>query len=165
MKISEILEDIIQPIQPITESLTPQDALSLIGKEAVIDYINTKPVRLLGGKKNEMVGRVTKINRNWPVKFIAPGEYGEMMRQQPGQEEFQSKPGWGTPQENGLIEKDGKMIIQAVSTGRSETTFLFDGKPIAKEDIIGMPPPAPRPEGQVPVVRLEIDKIQVVQVK
>lgn len=156
--------DVLEP-HTLLESITPQQAVELIGKEAVIDYISNKPVTLLGGKKNEQQGRVTKIVRNWPVKFIHKGDYEAEMRKLPGQEEFTAQAGWGSYQDDGLIEHKGKLYIQAFSIGKGETTYLLDGKPIAKQDIINLPSPPPKPEdsGKPNPRKLEVDFIQLVR--
>jgi hypothetical protein len=143
MKVSDILSQTpMFESSQLNEDTSPEDITSRFGKDAVITYVTD--VKLLGGKKNEMLGRVSKITRDLPVVIAGPGDYEK--RKQQTDPSFVSKPRvWGAYNDKGLIEHKGELYVQFYATGPGRSEYLLDGQPIAKEDIVGFqpsPPPA-----------------------
>lgn len=131
MKVEELL----------VESVPTAQLLSKLGKPAVISYKGKADV--LGGKKNPMTGRVTKIVSNLPVILCGNGgEYEKAKRAESGDDTYVSGPlPWGTRNADGLIEHKGITYVQYMVTGRGDRTqYFLDGNPIAKEDIDRLKP-------------------------
>ena len=115
-----------------------------------IDTVTT--VKLTGGKKNEMQGRITK--RTTGIKALAFGNggtngYENMVNRRLAKEgkesNFQvgSLP-WGERRENSpIIDHNGSAYLQLCIDERAKpvVTYLLDGKEIAKADIAGLPAP------------------------
>lgn len=109
-------------------------------------------VKLSGGKKNPMQGRVTKVMTGANVMSFQNknfNAYEAMIRRRldkegkdPGAFELGSR-AWGTRiPDMPIIEhfKDGvtKYYLEVIFVKAGEVTYLLDGAPIAKADIIGL---------------------------
>jgi hypothetical protein len=110
-------------------------------------------VKLEGGKKNPMLGRVYKLSKGIPVMVCRSNEGGSVAYEKAVNRglEKEGKPATFTSQGLAnwlevvsfpvLQHKDnGQKYLQLIYKGDPrETSYLLDGQPIAKEDIIGFP--------------------------
>lgn len=104
-------------------------------------------VKLTGGKKNPMQGRVTKVTKGSNVMvFQNGGGYGAMVQRRLEQEgkdpaSFElSERRWGTRVQGGpFVEHKGSLYLEVIFLKAGEVSYLLDGQPIAKEDIEGLP--------------------------
>jgi hypothetical protein len=112
--------------------------------------ITTKTqVKLTGGKKNPMQGRVEKLTEDANIIVYSNSEvsgYGAMVKRRMLKEgkdpaEFVMKPrAWGTRVgKSPFIEHNGKYYLECIFRSPGKTTYFLDGKPINKEDIEGLP--------------------------
>lgn len=113
-------------------------------------------VKLLGGKKNPMQGRVQKLTEGANIIVYANSEksgYAEMVKRRMVKEgkdpsEFQLKPrAWGTRiGQTPFIEHNGKYYFECIFVSPGKTTYLLDGDPISKDDIEGLSKPKEKEE-------------------
>lgn len=106
-------------------------------------------VTLKGGKKNPMQGRVTKRcmgNRVMLFTNKQSNGYENMVRRRleaegKNPESFELGPlQWGKRLPNSpIIEHKGKYYLQVIFLGAGKPEYFLDGKPIEKEDIVGLP--------------------------
>jgi hypothetical protein len=106
-------------------------------------------VKLKGGKKNPMQGRVTKVTENSNVMIFsncAKSGYEEMVKRRMKEEgknpnDFTLKPRtWGKRiEDTPFIEHNGKKYLECIFITPGKSKYLLDGKEIDKEDIEGMP--------------------------
>jgi hypothetical protein len=112
--------------------------------------ITTKTdVKLLGGKKNLMQGRVQKITEDANIILYSNSElsgYAEMVKRRMMSEgknpdDFVMKPrAWGARVgKSPFIEHNGKYYLECIFRSPGKTTYLLDGNPVAKEEIEGLP--------------------------
>jgi hypothetical protein len=111
-------------------------------------------VKLKGGKKNPMQGRVQKLVKGNRVLLFTNKKssgYTNMVRrrlEQEGKDPDTFMPGnlaWGVRITNSpIIAHNENYYLQTVFLKAGEVQYLLDGKPIAKEDIQGL---MPSPEG------------------
>lgn len=116
-------------------------------------------VKLKGGKKNPMQGRVEKLTENANIMVFSNSEksgYGEMVKRRmlsegKNPEEFQMKPrAWGTRIGNSpFIEHNENKYFECIFVSPGKSTYLLDGQPVKKEDIEGFPEPKEKTEGEV----------------
>lgn len=116
-------------------------------------------VKLKGGKKNEQQGRVTKVTVGSQVMVFTNQDqngYENMVQRrliEEGKDPSSFSVGprkWGTRVEGlPIIEhtKDGvtKDYLEVIFLRPGKTTYFLDGKPIEKEDIIGLDEPEEKP--------------------
>lgn len=105
-------------------------------------------VKLPGGKKNSMQGRVQKVMENANVIIYSNSSnngYAEMVKKRMLNEgkdpnEFQLKPrAWGTRIGNSpFIEHNGKHYFECMFISPGTVTYLLDGKPVDKSEIEGL---------------------------
>ena len=102
-------------------------------------------VKLKGGKKNPMLGRVTKHTTGQRVQlFTSHKGYMNMVNRRLESEgkvaNFTPKPlPWGKRVEDSpLIENNGKFYIQMIFQKGGESTYYLDNKVIDKADIEGL---------------------------
>lgn len=135
------------------------------GQWAGLDYVTE--VKLRGGKKNPMLGRVQKVVSG--ARVFVGASYAKMVERRRIEEggakgdgeEFEVKArAWGTRVADYPIiehEKDGviKHYLDVIFDERqkAEVSYLLDGKPIAKEDIEGLPPVPVSEDGQAGIER------------
>lgn len=117
------------------------------GQWAGLDYISE--VKLLGGKKNKMQGRVTK--KVTGARVFVGASYEKMVRRRQAEEGLVAdfvpqKRTWGHYVGDYPIvehEKDGvkKYYIQVIfdDSKKLNVEYLLDGEPIEKEQIEGLP--------------------------
>jgi len=115
-------------------------------------------VKLTGGKKNPMQGRVEKLTEDSNIVVYSNAEvsgYGAMVKRRmlkegKDPEEFVMKPrAWGTRVgKSPFIEHNGKYYLECIFRSAGKTTYLLDGKPIDKEEIEGLPEPKEKTEAQ-----------------
>ena len=115
-------------------------------------------VKLKGGKKNPMQGRVQKLTENANVMVFSNSEksgYGEMVKRRMISEgkdpaDFQMKPrAWGTRiGKSPFIEHNGNKYFECIFVSPGKSTYLLDGEPIEKEHIEGLPEPKEKTEGE-----------------
>lgn len=112
-----------------------------------IDTLTT--VKLTGGKKNEMQGRVQKSTVGSSVMVFQnknSNGYSNMVKRRleaegKNSETFEVKPRtWGvrisgTP----LVEHKGAYYLEVIFLKAGENAYLLDGKPIKKDLIVGLP--------------------------
>lgn len=138
---------------------TATQVLGKITGNTVMGLDTETPVKLTGGKKNPMQGRVTKRMVNAVVRV-----YGDVLSN--GYENkvnnaLMNKDGveptfkvgersWGDNVEGtGFVEHNGNYYLKCVFETAGEVEYRLDGKPIDKEAIIGFPPPPKvNPNGQ-----------------
>lgn len=134
-----------------------KDLIEILGTVSGCTFVGidtTTNVKLTGGRKNEMQGRVTK--RTTGIKAFAFGNsgtngYENMVNRRraaegkPADFKVGSLP-WGVRMPDSPIivnEKNGlaAFYLQLAIDNRVRPTvqYLLDGKPIAKEDIVGLP--------------------------
>lgn len=106
-------------------------------------------VKLKGGKKNEMQGRVTKVTEGANTMIfseMAGSGYENMVKRRmvkegKDPETFTVKPrAWGTRVEKSpFIEHKGKHYIECIFMASGKSHYLLDGVPIDAEEIEGLP--------------------------
>jgi len=126
MKVRDLFEAVSMPL-----------LISKLDQDAVISY-DTK-VSLLGGKKNEQVGRVTKTTQNHPVTLIGNGGGYEAAQKAKDPNFVLGERRWGNRNAAGLIEHKGELYVEYMSRGKGQTTYFLDGQPIDKAEIVGLP--------------------------
>ena len=110
-------------------------------------------VKLKGGKKNEMQGRVEKLTENSNIIVFANSEksgYGAMVKRRmikegkdPAEFVMKARP-WGTRiGQTPFIEHNGKKYFECIFVSGGKSTYFLDGEPIAQEDIEGLEPSKP----------------------
>ena len=117
-----------------------------------IDTLTEVP--LLGGKKNEMQGRVTKRtvgNQVMVFQNKSSSSYGDMVQRRllaegkdPASFELQPRT-WGeripeTPFISHTKDGETTFYVEFIFLRPGTSTYLLDGKPIAKSDIVGLKP-------------------------
>jgi hypothetical protein len=117
-----------------------------------IDTLTEVP--LLGGKKNEMQGRVTKRtvgNQVMVFQNKSSSSYGDMVQRRllaegkdPASFELQPRT-WGeripeTPFISHTKDGDTTFYLEVIFLRPGTSTYLLDGKPINKADIVGLKP-------------------------
>jgi hypothetical protein len=130
--------------ETLLETLDTVNGCTFVG----IDTETT--VKLTGGKKNEMQGRVTK--RTTGIKAFAFGNggtngYENMVNRRLAAEgkdaNFQvGALAWGQRlPDSPIIEHNGGFYLQLVIDERAHPSveYLLDGKPVAKDSIVGLP--------------------------
>jgi hypothetical protein len=106
-------------------------------------------VKLLGGKKNPMLGRVTKVMKGGNVLLFSNSNsngYNNMVRRRlekegKNPEGFKlGKRVWGERvPETPMVLHKGELYMEAIfNQAPTQVQYLLDGEPIAKEDIIGL---------------------------
>lgn len=113
-------------------------------------------VKLLGGKKNPMQGRVEKLTENSNVIIYSNSEksgYGEMVKRRMLKEgkdpsEFKMKPRvWGVRVGNSpFIEHKDKYYFECIFVNPGKVTYFLDGEVIEKDEIEGLPKPKEKDE-------------------
>lgn len=106
-------------------------------------------VKLKGGKKNPMQGRVTKITEGANTMIFSAtnaSAYESMVRRRMEEEgkdasDFTLKPrAWGTRVGNTpIIEHNGKRYLECFFMNPGKTKYYLDGEPIDKDLIEGLP--------------------------
>ena len=125
--------------------------ISTINGATFVGVDTVTEVKLKGGKKNEMQGRITKKMENASVMAFTnknSNGYENMVNRRlaaEGKGEFELSPRkWGTRVEGAPIvkhEKNGvtKYYMEMIFMKAGKTTYFIDGDtPIEKEDIIGL---------------------------
>lgn len=102
-------------------------------------------VTLLGGKKNPMQGRVTKVTTGSNVMVFQNGGYNAMVQRRLAQEgkdpeSFELSPrAWGTRVQGGpFVEHKGALYLEVIFLSAGKVQYMFDGQPIAKDQIEGL---------------------------
>lgn len=108
-------------------------------------------VRLTGGKRNDMLGRVTKVMRGATVMVFTNSEtnaYAAMVRRRLAEEgrdpdSFElGERVWGTRiAGTPFVEHNGKYYLETIFMRPGAVEYLLDGQPIDKSDITGLPTP------------------------
>lgn len=129
-----------EQVKPVVEQLKGS---TFAGIDTTIE------VKLLGGKKNEMQGRVQKHTVGANVILfnnIKGSAYEAMVRRRmmaegKDQEEFELKPRkWGERVGSSpFIEHNGKYYIEVFFRSPGKVYYTLDGEEISKEDIVGLP--------------------------
>lgn len=106
-------------------------------------------VKLLGGKKNPMQGRVEKVTENSNVMLFSncsKSGYEEMVKRRmikenKSPEEFAvQERAWGKRVGNSpFIEHNEKMYLECIFVKAGKSKYLLDGVEINKEDVEGLP--------------------------
>lgn len=106
-------------------------------------------VKLLGGKKNPMQGRVTKLVENANIIIYANSEkngYAEMVKRRMVNEgkdptEFELKPRkWGERiGKSPFISHNGKHYLECIFVSPGKVSYFLDDEPIEKDAIEGLP--------------------------
>jgi len=142
--------------QNIATILSTVNGASFISLDTVTD------VKLTGGRKNPMQGRVTKrVTGSSVMVFTNKNSNGyanmverRLMQEGKDPQSFQlGQRQWGTRIENEPFvrhEKDGqlKFYLEVIFLKAGKTEYLLDGEPIAKDAIEGLPEAKDNDEGQ-----------------
>jgi len=106
-------------------------------------------VKLKGGKKNPMQGRVTKRTVGSNVMVFqnkSKSGYGAMVKRRLEKEgkdpdSFELQPRkWGTRLEGvPFVEHKGQYYVEVIFLNAGKTVYLLDGMPIDKSEIEGLP--------------------------
>ena len=126
----------------------------IIGLDSVVN------VKLTGGRKNPMQGRIKKITEGNLVMLFKSGEGYKNMVNRRLEKQFDElgmttvelferiadknfEPGprpWGTRIENSpIISHKGKLYLECIFLKAGESKYFLDGEEIKKENIIGLP--------------------------
>lgn len=134
-----------------TAALGDLEAGTFVGIDMLTD------VKLKGGKKNPMQGRVTKLVTGATVMCFANGKsnaYNNMVKRRLIEEgkdaaDFELGPrAWGerikgTP----FITHKGNVYLEVIFMNSGKTQYFLDGKPIAPADIEGLEKPREGTQG------------------
>lgn len=137
-------------------------------------------VKLKGGKKNPMQGRVTKVTEGANTMIFSTTEsaYENMVKRRMVNEGLDPESfsvgqrAWGTRIGNSpFIEHNGKKYLEVIFMGAGKTQYFLDGEPIYKEEIEGLPETKVSDESQggisnkVVIRTFAIDSIREIRVK
>jgi len=106
-------------------------------------------VKLKGGKKNPMQGRVEKLTEDANIIVYSNSEVSgyaamvkrRMVKEGKDPEQFVMKPrAWGTRVgKSPFIKHNDKYYLECIFRSPGKTTYLLDGIPTPKEEIEGLP--------------------------
>ena len=138
-------------------------------------------VKLTGGKKNPLQGRVKKITRGANVMIFAGTEqngYENMVKRRMLEEGKDpstftlGKRAWGTRLgETPFIEHNGNYYLECVFISPGKSVYLVDGVETPKDEITGIPESKENPESQggienkVVIRTFSLDSISSVRMK
>lgn len=127
---------------------TVQEALNNVKGATFIGVDTITEVKLKGGKKNPMQGRVQKVMKGANTMCFTnenSNGYENMVNlrleaEGKSAEDFELKPrAWGKRIEGTpFVEHNDKYYLEMIFLHSGETEYLLDGNPIAKEDIEGL---------------------------
>jgi hypothetical protein len=138
----------------ILENLSDFKGSQIIGLDTVVN------VKLTGGKKNPMQGRIKKITEGNVVMIFKNGEGYKNMVNRRLEKQFDDlgmttvelferiadknfEPGprpWGTRIEDSpIISHRGKLYLECIFIKAGKSKYFLDGEEIAKERITGLP--------------------------
>jgi hypothetical protein len=144
-------------VEEIIPNFNTELAKSFQGKDALISYV--KEEKLTGGKKNEHQGRIVKVIKNLPVQIIGKGHYAAKQIEN-GNTEYEAKPrAWGIWNDDGMLEHKGELYVECIITGKGESSYLLDGEPIEKADIIGLPEVKLSEGTEIPVRAIKLKNV------
>jgi len=145
------------------------NSLSQVRNNAIGSITTLTGVKLTGGKKNPMQGRITKKGTGGSVMFFGNSKsngYANMKnrrasKQDASTEKFVPKPRpWGN-RINGtpLVFHKDKVYAECVFLHPQKTEYFLDGNPIAKSDIEGMKKSSAKGSNDVILRTINIDNI------
>lgn len=127
---------------------TAQDAFSKLAGGTFVGMDTLTEVKLKGGKKNPMQGRVTKRMTGAQVMCFSNtngSAYEAMVKRRLVAEgkdagDFQLSPrAWGERiQGTPFVEHNGRHYLEVIFLRAGAVEFLLDGKQIAREDVEGL---------------------------
>jgi hypothetical protein len=127
---------------------TAQNAFAKLAGGTFVGMDTLTEVKLKGGKKNPMQGRVTKRMTGAQVMCFSNqngSAYEAMVRRRLEQEgkdagSFELSPrAWGERiQGTPFVEHKGNHYLEVIFLRAGAVEFLLDGKPIAREDVEGL---------------------------
>lgn len=138
----------------ILEQLSNFKGSQIIGLDTIVS------VKLTGGQKNPMQGRVKKLTEGHRVMIFKNGNGYKNMVNRRLQKQFEEigmttvelferianpefEPGprpWGERVEDSpIISHKGKLYLECIFLKAGESKYFLDGEEIAKEEIIGLP--------------------------
>lgn len=125
---------------------------AFIGLDTITD------VKLTGGKKNPLQGRVQKLTRGANVMVFNDTEqngYENMIKRRMEREGKDpstftlGKRAWGQRiEQSPFIDHNGKKYIECIFVSPGKSTYLVDGVETDKEDIEGIPESKENPDSQ-----------------
>jgi hypothetical protein len=137
---------------------TAKEALNGLAGGTFVGLDTVTQVKLRGGKKNPMQGRVTKLMAGAQVMCFSNtngSAYDAMVRRRLEQEgkdpaSFELGPrAWGERVPNtSFVEHKSAHYLEAIFLRAGRVEYLLDGQPISKADIEGLDEPVMNPEGQ-----------------
>lgn len=137
---------------------TAQLAIANLNGATFIGIDTLTSVKLKGGKKNPMQGRVTKVMRNASTMCFSNSKtngYENMVKRRLEQEgkdasSFVVGPRvWGSRIEGTpFVEHNGSMYLEVIFMKAGEVEYFLDGAVINKSDIEGLDDPIVNDEGQ-----------------
>ena len=141
--ITNDMEAIIMNVNELKNELEKINGCTFAGIKAVT------PVKLKGGKKNPMQGKVYKVVENGNCMLFpnkSSNGYENMVKrrlEKEGKDAENFKLGkrvWGKRIENTpLVEHKGKYYLEIIYMQTPKIHYMYDGKPIEKDKIEGLP--------------------------
>ena len=129
----------------IKETINKIKGTSFAGIDTMVD------VKLFGGKKNPMQGRVTKLTEDSNVIVFSNVEHSpyeamvkrRMLAEGKDPAEFTvGKRAWGSRVDRSpFIEHNGKYYLEVIFKNSGKSSYFLDGNPIEKEMIEGLENP------------------------
>lgn len=133
---------------------------------------------LTGGKKNEQQGRVIKVSKGHRVMLFKnkkSNAYEAMVKRRleaegkdPATFVLSERP-WGKRlPDSPLVEHNGEIYLEVIFLAAGEVTYLLDGKPIAKEEVVGLKETDAKNQGleknnQVVIRTFKLDSIDAIR--
>lgn len=137
---------------------TAQEALNGLAGGTFVGLDTLTQVKLRGGRKNPMQGRVTKMMTGAQVMCFSNtngSAYDAMVRRRLEQEgkdpaSFELSPrAWGERVPNtSFVEHKGQVYLEVIALRPGKIEYLLDGQLISKTDIEGLEERETNPEGQ-----------------
>lgn len=128
---------------------TLKQAVDLVKGSTFISLDTITEVKLTGGKKNPLQGRVQKVTRGANVMIFNSTEqngYENMIKRRMAEEGKDpstfvlGKRAWGQRiEQSPFIDHNGKKYLECIFVAPGKTVYLVDGVETDKDDIEGIP--------------------------
>ena len=125
---------------------TVLEVINLATSDDIIKLTTMSDVKLTGGKKNPLQGKVTKVTEGATVNLMDGTTYGEVVKEQmvkegkdPNDFKINERP-WGIRVDNTpLIKHNDQYYLETMHLSGGTTTYMVEGNPTNKDDIEGLP--------------------------
>lgn len=124
--------------------LNLRTVFSSLSGNSIISIDTETKVKLAGGSKNPLQGRVTKRVKGSNVQVFGNSGYSSMVNRRLSKEgkepDFVSQPRtWGTRVAGlPIVENDSQDYLEAIFIKAGEVEYLVDGKVVDKSGIVGI---------------------------